>query len=81
MRFEGGEGRSRSCFKRSGVLAATAVTQEGLKDGGWRDEIILSWLAIVLRSNLGNLEIGTSVSAWKTATVKVGNGKYTEKIW
>ncbi|WP_293281474.1 MULTISPECIES: hypothetical protein [unclassified Microcoleus] len=35
---------------------------------------------IVLRSNLGNLDIGTSASAWKTATVKVSNGKYTEKI-
>lgn len=64
----------------SGLSAATAVTQEGLKDGGSRGDMIWSWRAIVLRSNLGNLEIGTSASAWKTATPRVSNGKYTEKI-
>ncbi|MEG4290392.1 hypothetical protein Q5692_08040 [Microcoleus sp. C2C3] len=36
--------------------------------------------AIVWRSNLGILEIGASASAWKTATPRVSNGKYTEKI-
>ncbi|WP_293182660.1 MULTISPECIES: hypothetical protein [unclassified Microcoleus] len=51
-----------------------------MKDGGWPGDIILSWRAIVLRSNLGNLDIGTSASAWKTATVKVSNGKYAEKV-
>ena len=36
--------------------------------------------AIVLPSNLGIIEIGASARAWKTATPRVSNGKYTEKI-
>ncbi len=35
---------------------------------------------IVLRSNLGILDIGTFVSAWKPSRQRIDDGKYTEKI-
>jgi hypothetical protein len=69
-----------ACGQKKSTVFASPLS---LKLGSFSENFKLGG-AIVWRSNLGILEIGASASAsasaGKTATPRVSNGKYTEKI-